>query len=297
MNQKLRLGVIGLSSGNGHPYSWSAICNGYDTEAMAPCPFPVIPQYLAEQKWPEARIPFVEVTHIWTQDSNITQAVANAALIPNRCDNAEEMIGQVDAVLLARDDGENHLEMARPFLKAGIPIFIDKPFALSLKNANEMLDLQHDPFQLFTCSSLRYAKELLLDEDDKQKLGDIFYIEAQTPKYWDTYAVHLLEPILVNVQERGKLIAVSSMLKGPIHISHVKWENLEARIGAYSAFSVPLQCTYFGSKGNVTKTFRDSFHAFKASIEDFVLGIRNEEIRIPRTETLEIVKIIELGRK
>ena len=30
----LKLGVIGLSEGNGHPYSWSAIFNGYDSVEM-----------------------------------------------------------------------------------------------------------------------------------------------------------------------------------------------------------------------------------------------------------------------
>ena len=29
-SEKFRLGLIGMSTGNGHPYSWSAICNGYD---------------------------------------------------------------------------------------------------------------------------------------------------------------------------------------------------------------------------------------------------------------------------
>ena len=31
----LRLGVLGFSPGNGHPYSFSAIVNGYDDEAFA----------------------------------------------------------------------------------------------------------------------------------------------------------------------------------------------------------------------------------------------------------------------
>ena len=44
-----RLGAIGLSPGNGHPYSWAAIFNGYDTASMADCPFPAIPEYLATQ--------------------------------------------------------------------------------------------------------------------------------------------------------------------------------------------------------------------------------------------------------
>ena len=43
----LTLGVMGMSEGNGHPYSWSAIINGdYDEKAMADCSYPVIPAYL-----------------------------------------------------------------------------------------------------------------------------------------------------------------------------------------------------------------------------------------------------------
>lgn len=26
----IRLGMVGMTEGNGHPYSWSAIFNGYD---------------------------------------------------------------------------------------------------------------------------------------------------------------------------------------------------------------------------------------------------------------------------
>ncbi len=43
----IRLGIIGMTEGNGHPYSWSAIFNQYDREAMTEeCPFPGIPAYL-----------------------------------------------------------------------------------------------------------------------------------------------------------------------------------------------------------------------------------------------------------
>ena len=52
----LKIGIIGSSPGNGHPYSWSAIINGYDEKHMKMCPFPVIPKYLANEKWPESMI-------------------------------------------------------------------------------------------------------------------------------------------------------------------------------------------------------------------------------------------------
>ena len=48
----LKFGVIGMSEGNGHPYSWSAIFNGYDADAMRDCPFPAIPEYLARRRFP-----------------------------------------------------------------------------------------------------------------------------------------------------------------------------------------------------------------------------------------------------
>ena len=31
----IRLGIIGMTEGNGHPYSWSAIFNGYNPEEAA----------------------------------------------------------------------------------------------------------------------------------------------------------------------------------------------------------------------------------------------------------------------
>ena len=45
-DKELRIGILGMTEGNGHPYSWSAMFNGYDPEEMETCGFPVIPRYL-----------------------------------------------------------------------------------------------------------------------------------------------------------------------------------------------------------------------------------------------------------
>ena len=47
--------------------------------------------------------------------------------IPNVVDKPEEMLGQVDAIICATDIGAEHVERIRPFVEAGLPIFIDKP--------------------------------------------------------------------------------------------------------------------------------------------------------------------------
>ena len=45
-SSRLKIGIIGYSEGNGHPYSWSAIFNGYNRVLMESCGFTVIPRYL-----------------------------------------------------------------------------------------------------------------------------------------------------------------------------------------------------------------------------------------------------------
>ena len=294
-NKKLSLGIIGLSEGNGHPYSWAAICNGYDTKFMSECPFPVIPQYLSEQQWPESKIPGVEVTHIWTQSREISENVAKASLIKNIVDKPEEMIGVVDGVLLARDDAENHLEMVTPFLQADLPVFIDKPLALTTAEAEKILSLQQFPSQVFTCSSLRYARELQLTENDIQLIGEIKWVEGSVGKKWATYAVHLVEPIVSQLPERGKFQNVKGSVKGDISLQIVSWENLLAYIKVTGNNPVPLELKFYGSKGIVSKKFYDSFSCFKESLKQFIFSIKNKQVLIPRNETLEIIKVIEWG--
>ena len=69
----LRLAMLGMVDGNGHPYSWSAIFNGYDPAAMASCPFPVIPVYLGREPSENLGVPGAAVTHIWTDDPSDAQ--------------------------------------------------------------------------------------------------------------------------------------------------------------------------------------------------------------------------------
>jgi predicted dehydrogenase len=77
-------------------------------------------------------------------------------------DKPAEMIGKVDAMLIEAVDGSVHYERARPFLEAGIPCFIDKPFTCSLADARKIVELAaKKKVPIFSSSSLRYAPELV----------------------------------------------------------------------------------------------------------------------------------------
>ena len=87
IGHKLKLGIIGSSHGNGHPYSWSSIINGFNMALLEKCPYRVIIDYLKNQKIKQ--FPYAEITHIWTQNYNESQLISSITNIPNILDNFE----------------------------------------------------------------------------------------------------------------------------------------------------------------------------------------------------------------
>jgi len=226
--KKLKLGIIGLSEGNGHPYSWSAIFNGYNQKYMRNCPFPVIPQYLSKQKFPDDAIKNAKVTHIWTQNKSLSKHIAKASNIDNVVYAYKDLIGKVDAILLARDDYQNHYEMSKPFIEAGLPVYIDKPLTNTLRDAKKIYSLEKFKNQIFTCSALSYAKEFQVKKDKIKQLGLIKYIDACIAKDWEKYSIHIIEPVLkiitnnTIISEKNKIIKSKIFSYNDIKIITVK---------------------------------------------------------------------------
>jgi hypothetical protein len=292
---ELRLGMLGMSEGNGHPYSWSAICNGYDPVAMASCPFPVIPGYLSQQVFPEARIAGARVTHVWAQDRSIAQHIAAASLIPTVVDSYEAMIGDVDAILLARDDAENHLEMSAPFLDAGLPIYIDKPIALSIGDLDRLYAHQRYPGQVFSCSALRYSADFQLTAQMLAQLGEIRHIEAEVPRTWQKYGVHVVEPVLNMFGLYGRECDVRSNRLGDVHVVTADWGALSASFRCLGSQPGEIRIRLLGTLAQRELTVTDTYLTFKRTLSAFFEGIESRREMIPRQQLYSIVSILEKG--
>lgn len=293
----LELGVIGLSEGNGHPYSWSAIFNGYDRDAMASCPFAAIPAYLGRQSFPQDALPGARVTHIWTQDRAVSEHVARASLIPNVVDRLEDFLGKVDGVLLARDDAENHRQHASAFLAAGLPVYIDKPLSLSRREALQLFDQARYPGQIFSCSALRYARELQLTPARRRRVGDVRFVDAIVPKYWNTYAVHAIEPALACLPETDTVASHFRSSTGGITQLTVNWASgIQTRFTSTASAVAPISLSVYGTCGFVKLTFRDAFSCFKAALAEFIASARSKRPAIAPETTLKVVDLIEMGR-
>jgi hypothetical protein len=115
-------------------------------------------------------------------------------------DKPEEMIGKVDGMLIESQEGTVHWDRARPFLEAGIPCFVDKPFTCGVDHARKIVDLAaKKKVPVFSSSSLRYAPELVqyvADEKHMKILGALAYGPAseheRNPGLYH-YGIHAVE--------------------------------------------------------------------------------------------------------
>ncbi|NRB41884.1 MAG: Gfo/Idh/MocA family oxidoreductase [Pseudomonadales bacterium] len=295
----LNIGIIGGSEGNGHPYSWSAIFNGYNERAMQLCEYPVIPEYLSEQNWPQAQIPNAQVTHIWMPDKQDALKIAKASNIEHVESDFIAMLDKVDAILLARDDAENHMHFAKPFIEKGLPIYIDKPIALSIKAMNELYQLTHYPGQIFTCSALRFSKDLRPSDEQLENIGDIIEVHAYTPKSWDKYAIHIIEPVLslLNIDDNMVNLETSGLNKEARAVNVFWHSGVITRFFALGNNAAsPLGLKIIGSKSTLDLQFGDTFQSFKSALLSFVEGAREQKDNSPKAYNHSIIEIIERGR-
>ncbi len=295
MSADLRLAMLGMIEGNGHPYSWSAIINGYKPEEMAKCPYAAIPGYLGRQPLSTMRIPGARVTHVWTDDPADAPKVAAASLIPHVVAGPEDVIGHVDAVIIATDDGTDHVRRARPFVEAGLPVFIDKPMATTLGELRQMVQWHHNGRVLLSTSGMRYAPEMRLTAQQQEHLGDLRWITSFTCKTWERYGIHALEavepllgPGFLTVQtlaERGGDV---------VHVTHRS--GVKVTIGAlHDAYGSFGAVHLYGTKGDLALKLADTYHAFRGQLVAFIDMLQEGRRPLPFDETVELMAVIIAG--
>ncbi|MBR7165257.1 MAG: Gfo/Idh/MocA family oxidoreductase, partial [Clostridia bacterium] len=290
------IGILGMTEGNGHPYSWSAMFNGYEREPMEDCGFPVIPRYLEKQPPETFGIEGAHITCICCtgyEGRERAEHIAKASRIPVVCDRPEEMIGMVDAVIVATDVGDEHVERCRPFVEAGIPMFVDKPLVNKEEDLRTFVQWRKQGAKLISSSSLRYCKEIEPYYKNHYELGQIRYICTTMAKKYETYGIHALErmyPLLgegfVSVRNTGtyEQTLVQIKHKSGCDVTVVQGFDL-----------VPCGMLVLGSCGSKHLSSGDSYYSFKKQLDLFVHWLRTGEEPFPFSETVELMKLVIAG--
>ena len=211
-------------------------------------------------------------------------------------DTIPALLEKVDVVLLESVDGRIHLEEAIPVIKAGKPLFVDKPLAGSLADAVAIFELakQHN-VPVFSSSSLRFhegVQELLQND----KVGDIAgaitwgscsYQEGTPDMFF--YGIHGIEPLYA-LMGTGCETVSRLQTKDTDLVSGV-WKG--GRIGTYRGIrrnNAAFGAVAFGSKGIVPAGKGGGYEGLCVEIARF---FKSGKSPVPPEETIEIFAFME----
>lgn len=103
----------------------------------------------------------LELVGVYGYDKTPSQVIVDEGLTDYIAEKPEDFLGKVDAVIITARHGDLHYEYAMPYLKAGVPMFVDKPFAVKVENAKEMIETaKQTGANICGGSSLKFLEEL-----------------------------------------------------------------------------------------------------------------------------------------
>ncbi|MBW7995494.1 MAG: hypothetical protein FVQ81_02760 [Candidatus Glassbacteria bacterium] len=85
--------------------------------------------------------PGVEVVAVWGETDEFARNAAEKGRIPKIVKHQSELMGQIDALIIDHRHAKYHVASAIPFVEAGIPTFVDKPFCYRAKNGLKLIEI------------------------------------------------------------------------------------------------------------------------------------------------------------
>ncbi len=289
MVEPIKLGIIGINEGNGHPFSFSAIINGYDREGMKNSGWDVIYDYLEVRDASEFGFDNVQVTHAWTQDPEQTRKLAIASKIPNVVADVDQMVDKVDGVIIARDDYETHYPLAKAFLEAGKFVFIDKPLSLDITELRFFKEYL-DSGQLMSCAGARYARELDEIREGIASFGEMKLIRGTVVNGMEKYGVHMLDGIFGVTGFQVKSVSCFQAKHSSMMIKNA--DNSLIYIDALGESSKTLQFDFWSDKKRFHAETNDNFSMFRRLLADFVEMIRTGKPTIDPNLVMNTMKVL-----
>lgn len=152
----------------------------------------------------DKKFPGVEVLYVWGETDEFARNAAEKGNIPNIVKDPTEMLGKIDALIVDHRHAKYHLEAAMPFIKAGIPTFIDKPFCYRLDEGKAFLAMAEKYGTPVTSySSIAHSNATIDIKNQVASMGEISQVVRYGPVKLDSkyggiffYGVHILQPLM-----------------------------------------------------------------------------------------------------
>ncbi|MEA4831479.1 MAG: Gfo/Idh/MocA family oxidoreductase [Oscillospiraceae bacterium] len=215
----------------------------------------------------------------------------------------EEMLPLVDCVMVTSRHGKYHLPFAKPFIKAGMPCFIDKPVTISVEDTRELLALAaENKVPLIGGSGCKFSPELLemKTEIAEGKVGKLYSGIINFPAELESeyggmyfYGSHLVEMAMTAFG--SDILSVSAFASSEGHLTAVarytKYDIILNFVRNYQYIAIA-----YGAGGNIVKN-PNIGGIYESEVKHFVDMIRTGKSAISTDDLVKPVYVLNAIEK
>ena len=214
--------------------------------------------------------------------------------------SVEELVGKVDAVLLESVDGRPHLAQALPVIRAGKPLFIDKPLAGTLADAIaiDMLAKKYKA-RWFSSSSLRFSPSIYTWRTDEARRKSIRGAAA-----WSPCSLEKSHPDLFWYGVHGVEILFTAMGEGCEQVTRVSTPGTDLAVGVWEGGRVGTFRGIRDGKGDYglvvfgekAVEMTGKYEGYKPLVDQIAKFFAGAETPVSNKETLELFAFMEAAQ-
>lgn len=259
-----KIGILG--SDNSHALAFSKLTN------------------IKDEKTGEYLYPDMRVTAIFGLDKQQTEKVAREGAIEYIANSPEEMIGRVDAVMVVFRHGDLHAKYALPFIEAGIPTWIDKPFTISVSDAKLLIDAANKHNTLLTGgSTCKYAYDVVMlknsveriKQKDESFIGAVNFPADMESEYGGIhfYGPHMAEMVMAIFGYDVKSVTTSVVNDSIVAVA--KYDNFQVTMNFTKAATKYYGVIYSGTNTMVREI--DISIIYRLGFDEFAKMLRTQK--------------------
>lgn len=204
----------------------------------------------------------------------------------------EELCRNVDGIMLESVDGRPHLKQAIPVLKAGLPLFIDKPMADSLADVIEIFRLaQEANVPVWSSSSLRFDTGVV-EMKDKIKDKKVREVVAWGPCHHEEH-----HPDLFYYGVHGVEILFTLMGTGCQTVVRIPGTDMtigtwaDGRVGTYDPLRKDYGMEVVTETGTLTSAIKGDF--YKQQMQEVAKFFETRKTPVNPATTIELFAFME----
>jgi predicted dehydrogenase len=246
----------------------------------------------------QRRLETARVVKVWDPDTAAARQLAEACGIEHVAATPEECSTGVDAVLLIDDGSGEQSKYAEHPLRKGVPVFCDKPLAMTARAAQAVAKIVREtrtPFM--SASALRFVPDIVKLREELPQLGAVHLASAACGNELVYYGIHALSMIYA-VLGRGAVSALNVGQPGSniVRLRFADHRDVVLIVAEKEWMRAGYQINLYGTKG-WRSVQPDLKNLYSYLLEAFLDLVRTGRETVPVDEEVELIAALEAGQE